>query len=78
MLSDVLHCGSLHGISLKTSIQYCKIQYYYYSTVQYLQHVTEKADHTLVQIVRDGEDSRFYLPEECSHVLIIKWQCAAQ
>jgi hypothetical protein len=40
--------------------------------------MAQEADHTLVEIVRNWEDSRLDLPEECGHMLIIKWQSTTQ
>ena len=36
--------------------------------------MAEQADHTLVEVCRDGEHSTFYPPEECGHIFIIKRQ----
>ena len=40
--------------------------------------MTEQADNTLVEIVRDGEHARLDLPEESCHVLVVKGQRAAE
>ena len=40
--------------------------------------MTEKADNTLVEVVRDGEHARLDLPEESCHMLVVEGQRAAE
>ena len=44
----------------------------------YLEHVAQETDHTLVQVIRDGENTRLDLPEESGDVLVVEWESPAQ
>ena len=55
-----------------------KTRIHYTNYLLYLQHMTEKADHALVKIVRDREDPGLNLSEESCYMLIIKRKSATE
>ena len=46
--------------------------------MSYLEHMAEETDHTLVQVIWNGENTRLDLPEECGDVLVVKRESPAQ
>ena len=44
----------------------------------YLEHMAQETDHALVQVIRDGENSRLDLPEERGDVLVVKGESPAE